>query len=83
MDSIYTNTDEHQRLAALYSRCGGDLNKVAAALSTEDEWAEYRVDERELRQKFPRDATIFACHMLAGDFGKSEVCDEVVAVPGK
>lgn len=78
--SIYTNTGEHQRLAALFSRCGGDLTSIAAALLQDEEWAEYRVDEQQLRQKFPRDATMFACHMISGDFGKRDPRDEYAVV---
>mmetsp|Transcript_7250 Transcript_7250/g.12188 ORF Transcript_7250/g.12188 Transcript_7250/m.12188 type:complete len:90 (-) Transcript_7250:1583-1852(-) len=78
--SIYTNTDEHQRLAALFSRCSGDLNSIAVALLKDEEWAEYRVDEQQLRQKFPRDATMFACHMISGDFGRRDPRDEYAVV---
>lgn len=76
--SIYTNTDEHQTLVTLYKECGGDLQKVAAALNEDEQWLPYRVDTAKLRQKFPKDATIFACHMIRGDFGKCDpdVCSE-------
>ena len=70
--SKYITSEEHRRLATLFNKCGGDLDKIFAAL--EEEEAEhkvenYRVSLHKLKQKAPRDGTIFACHMIAGDYG--------------
>jgi hypothetical protein len=79
--SFYVNTEEHQRLVALFSQCGGDPVKMHKALSESPSEAEaeagqqggcrYRVSLTRLQQKAPTDATIFACHVIAGDYGSA------------
>lgn len=69
--SPYTSTEEHRQLAALFDSLGGELQALQAALA-EEQWARYRVHPPLLRHKLAKDAAIFACHMIAGDYSRSE-----------
>ena len=80
--SLYTNTEEHKKLMALFSQCQGDPVKIfhtlavaeaqSAKADKEDADTSYRVCLFKLKQKTPTDPSIFACHMIAGDYSKGD-----------
>lgn len=82
--SIYTNSDEHKRLIAIFTRCEGNPHRIFYEMTESSSFEDknYFVCLEKLTQKAATGAMIFACHMIAGDYSETTqgVGEELVGV---